>query len=67
MKDFQMTIHLCPNYHDCPQEPYFWYVLDCTHAPVNCGCGWAATPEQAFLDGYAFWEQYISDNEVKEK
>ena len=50
MRDLRILVHTTPNYHDSPNKPYFWCILE-YHEGVgltNTGSGWAETELKAF-------------------
>ena len=55
--DYRIVIHMRPNFHDNPQNPYFWCIMKYEEGLSNNGSGWAATPEQAFIAGVKYLSQ----------
>lgn len=55
---FKIEIELYPN-SESPKNPYFW-TLRWNHGKnwCNFNAGWAATPEEAWADGYKYYTEY---------
>lgn len=58
--DYRLVVHMQPNFHDNPIEPYFWCIMRYENGLTNSGSGWAATPEQAFLAGVNYLNRITS-------
>lgn len=62
--EYKIEVLMTPHYHDSPKKPYFWMIGSyagkdwCTHT-----AGWAATPEEAWKEAYAFYNKYIGVEE----
>lgn len=67
--DFEIVVHMQPNPHDSPNNPYFWCIMKYVFNTgwCNSGSGWSATPEQAFSDAKNYFEKFIADDEVIER
>lgn len=60
--DYRIVIYMRPNFHDNPQNPYFWCIMKYEEGLSNNGSGWAATPEQAFIAGVKYLSRLKSNN-----
>lgn len=50
MRDLRIMVHTIPSYHDNPNDPYFWCVMEYQEGIglTNSGSGWANTELKAF-------------------
>ena len=58
MDNYKIEVMMTPDHsHGAFCPPYFWCVLRYAHERwVNCGHGWAATPEEAWREAQDWYE-----------
>ncbi len=62
--EYKIEVLMTPHYHDSPKKPYFWMIGSCADNDwCNHTAGWAATPEEAWKEAYAFYTKYIGVEE----
>jgi len=60
--EYKIEVNMKPHEWDNPTEPYFWCIKGLHNGRCNKGCGWSATPEQAWKDAVAYYERFKKES-----
>lgn len=58
--EYVLRVLMTPHFHDNANAPYFWCIV-CDGA--NKGCGWEATPAEAFFSGKKHLNEILAAEE----
>lgn len=55
--DCRIMIHMNPNFHDNPFNPYFWCLMGFKDSLYNIYSGWSESPEEAFRTALSYYRK----------